>query len=231
MLYRPSFEKLAGERFRVSSFVWRRPRVTAYYENLRDRTPSNECGALSLFFEVVEALSIALVPCHRSLLGSAELEKCKPRFPSVFVSRKYPSAILAGLPSTENSRNSRPLKQCACEGKMGCHHRGNAMLDFTRDTRSMKVRHCKRPNKPPHGPIDLARRRGYPRNKLAHRSIAKSLNLHVPSLLFFLTPLLEPDSADIDGHHQHFQDRAAIWSTRVGATPGGQANTVRRHII
>ena len=134
MLYRPSFEKLAGERFRVSSFVWRRPRVTAYYENLRDCTPSNECGALSLFFEVVEALSIALVPCHRSLLGSAELEKCKPRFPSVFVSRKYPSAILAGLPSTENSRNSRPLKQCACEGKMGCHHRGNAMLDFTRDT-------------------------------------------------------------------------------------------------
>jgi hypothetical protein len=36
----------------------------------------------------VEALSIALVRCHRSLLGSAGLEKCKPRFPSVFVSTK-----------------------------------------------------------------------------------------------------------------------------------------------
>ena len=51
------------------------------------------------------------------------------------------------------------------------------------------------------------------------------------SLLFFLTPLLELDSTDIDGHHEHFQDRAAIWSARIGATLGGQAHTVRRHVI
>jgi hypothetical protein len=52
-------------------------------------------AALCLFFiEVVEALSIALVRCRRSLLGSAELEKCEPRFPSVFVSTKISEANL-----------------------------------------------------------------------------------------------------------------------------------------
>jgi hypothetical protein len=134
MLYRPSFEKLAGERFRVSSFVWRRPRVTAYYANLRDCTPSNECGALSLFFEVVEALSIALVRCHRSLLGSAELEKRKPRFPSVFVSTKISERYSCGAAKHREFKEFAAAEAGACEGKMGCHHRGNAMLDFTRDT-------------------------------------------------------------------------------------------------
>jgi hypothetical protein len=61
MLYRPSFETHTGERFRVSSLFWRRPRVTAYYANLRDCTPSNESSALSLFIEMVEALGIAIV--------------------------------------------------------------------------------------------------------------------------------------------------------------------------
>jgi hypothetical protein len=51
-------------------------------------------NAALCLFEVVDALSIALVRCHRSLLGSAELEKCKPRFPSVFVSTKISEANL-----------------------------------------------------------------------------------------------------------------------------------------
>jgi cytochrome d ubiquinol oxidase subunit II len=41
MLYRPAIKPLAGERLRVSSCVWRRPRVTAYYANLRDCIASN----------------------------------------------------------------------------------------------------------------------------------------------------------------------------------------------
>src|SRR3954449_13372066 len=43
--------------------------------------------------------------------------------------------------------------------------------------------------------------------------------------------LLEPDLAEVDRHHQHFQDWPAVWTARIGATPGGQANAVRRHII
>jgi hypothetical protein len=52
MLYRPTIKRLVGERFRVPTFVWRPPSIAAYYSNLRDCTPSNERGALSLFIEV-----------------------------------------------------------------------------------------------------------------------------------------------------------------------------------
>jgi hypothetical protein len=48
-------------------------------------------------------------------------------------------AIFAGLPSTRNSRNSQPLKRRACQ-------RQSWILPATR---SMKVRHRKRPNTPP----------------------------------------------------------------------------------
>jgi hypothetical protein len=34
------------QMFRVIALVWRPPRIAAYYANLRDFTPSNECCAL-----------------------------------------------------------------------------------------------------------------------------------------------------------------------------------------
>src|SRR5258706_11351207 len=43
--------------------------------------------------------------------------------------------------------------------------------------------------------------------------------------------LLEADRADVDRHHQHFRNRPAVWTARVGTALGGQANPVRRHIV
>ena len=42
---------------------------------------------------------------------------------------------------------------------------------------------------------------------------------------------IEPDLTTIHGDHQHFQDRPAIGSSRIGATPGWQKNAVRPQIF
>jgi hypothetical protein len=41
---RPTFEACAGERCRVPTFLWRLPRIAAYYANLRDCTLPSERG-------------------------------------------------------------------------------------------------------------------------------------------------------------------------------------------
>ena len=56
------------------ALVWP-PRIAAYYTNLRDFTPSNECAPSCLFYRGGEAPSIAPVVATLPLLGSAELEK------------------------------------------------------------------------------------------------------------------------------------------------------------
>ena len=111
----------------------------------------------------------------------------------------------------------------------------------------MKARHRKRPNKSPHmagyrnpadGNIETYPGKRVERIAISIESISAAPGWHhdavegpafvavmrdapVRPLLFVLTPLLELDFADIDGHHQHFEDRAAIWSARIGATLGG----------
>ena len=41
----------------------------------------------------------------------------------------------------------------------------------------------------------------------------------------------ETDFADVDGYHQHVQDRSASGATRVGAAFGRQMNAVRHDVI
>jgi len=81
---------------------------------------------------------------HRRLLGmvasAARRHLRRPACRSVRNRSAGPhlcSAIFAGLRSTRNSRNSQPLKQRACESRI------------LPATRSMTVRHRKRPNTPP----------------------------------------------------------------------------------
>jgi len=67
------------ERFHVPTFVWRQPRIAAYYANLRDCTPSNECGPLPLFSSRWWRLVALIVATVRSLVQR------KRRFPTAFV--------------------------------------------------------------------------------------------------------------------------------------------------
>src|SRR5260221_7651426 len=43
--------------------------------------------------------------------------------------------------------------------------------------------------------------------------------------------LLELNRADIDRHHQQFEDRPAVGTARIGTTPGRQTNAISRHMI
>jgi hypothetical protein len=111
----------------------------------------------------------------------------------------------------------------------------------------MKSRYRKRPNKPPiwfgyRNPdrrnTDTYADRRIEKISISVESIGASPGWHHDAvegsafvavmsdatssvILFFPTPLLELDFTDIDGHHEHFRDRAAVWSARIGATLGG----------
>jgi hypothetical protein len=102
-------ESSASEWFRVPTFVWRPPRIAAYYTNLRDCTPSNERATSCLFYRGGGGSEHRARRCHPFAAWFSRTWKAR-RFSTAFVSTKM---LEANLRPELNSQNAQLWSQFA----------------------------------------------------------------------------------------------------------------------